>query len=394
MRESGLYFNEHDRFAAEWLRNLYPDATVDERDIRDVTADDVVRFRRVHFFGGIGGWQYALDLAGWGDEEIWTGSCPCQPFSSAGKRKGVEDERHLWPEFRRLIEECRPATVIGEQVASKDGREWLAGVRADLEALGYAVGAADLCAPGTAAPHLRQRLFWVGHSDGSQCGNGRRVRRKQRSKVLATRSEVGGMADSDRQRLAAASGERQRSKERDAESRGSICGVGISSSDDVGRIGGGPLGAEAEGESERELYGAGCVVPGSASVAGRLGNAGSEGLQERDVRRLVCEPATSGSPWEAFVLAGCSDDKTRRISSQRGDEPLAHGIPSRRSDPRLGLVVAGLQRMGHSAKDARRMLRVARANRVGRLRGYGNAIVPQVAATFIRAFMEARLTRP
>jgi hypothetical protein len=48
--------------------------------------------------------------------------------------------------------------------------------------------------------------------------------------------------------------------------------------------------------------------------------------------------------------------------------------------------------MGHSAKDARRMLRVARANRTGRLRGYGNAIIPAVAATFIRAFMEARLT--
>ena len=104
-------------------------------------------------------WPYALRLAGWPDDRnVWTGSCPCQPLSSAGQRKGHADERHLWPAFYSLIAECRPAIVFGEQVASKDGREWLAGVRADLEALGYACGAADLCAAGAGAPHIRQRF--------------------------------------------------------------------------------------------------------------------------------------------------------------------------------------------------------------------------------------------
>ena len=155
------YYNENDPFAASWLRNLiaagYISAgEVDERSIADVGPADVAGFGQCHFFAGIAGWPLALSLAGWpSDRPVWTGSCPCQPFSAAGKRRAAADERHLWPEFLRLIAECRPPTIFGEQVASKDGRLWLAGVRADLEALGYAVGAADLCAAGVGAPHIR-----------------------------------------------------------------------------------------------------------------------------------------------------------------------------------------------------------------------------------------------
>src|SRR5271157_4365677 len=178
------YYNDSDPFVCEWARNLIkagvvPDGEVDCRSIADVSGDDVRGFAQAHFFCGILGWPYALDLAGWGDREVWTGSCPCQPLSSAGQRKGHADERHLWPAFYKLIAECRPATIFGEQVASKDGREWLAGVRADLEALGYAVGAADLCAVCGAAHHIQQWLFGgaaanhgaqIGGPDGiSQC---------------------------------------------------------------------------------------------------------------------------------------------------------------------------------------------------------------------------------
>jgi DNA (cytosine-5)-methyltransferase 1 len=161
------YYNELDPYAADWLENLIafgvlPPGEVDRRSIADVKPNDLKGYTQCHFFAGIGGWSRALQLAGWPqDRSVWTGSCPCQPFSNAGKRKGTADARHLWPEFNRLIAECRPATVFGEQVASKDGREWLAGVRTDLEALGYAVGAADLCAAGVGAPHIRQRLYWV-----------------------------------------------------------------------------------------------------------------------------------------------------------------------------------------------------------------------------------------
>ena len=161
------YYNENDPFAAAWLRELIADeliadGDVDERSVVDVSAGDLKGYRQIHLFAGIGGWSYALRLAGWPDDRpVWTGSCPCQPLSSAGQQKGHADERHIWPAFYRLITECRPSTVFGEQVASKFGREWLSGVRADLESSGYACGAADLCAASVGAPHIRQRLWWV-----------------------------------------------------------------------------------------------------------------------------------------------------------------------------------------------------------------------------------------
>ena len=168
------YYNEIDPFAAAWLRelikaNLIAPGEVDERSIEDVLPSDLKGYKQCHFFAGIGGWSYALRLAGWPDDrEVWTGSCPCQPFSAAGKRKGTADERHLWPAFNWLIGQCRPSMVFGEQVASKDGRLWLAGVRSDLEALGYAVGAADLCAAGVGAPHIRQRLYWLANNNNKR----------------------------------------------------------------------------------------------------------------------------------------------------------------------------------------------------------------------------------
>ena len=140
---------------------------IDDRPIQEISGNEVIGFERAHFFAGIAGWEVALNLAGWRGR-CWTGSCPCQPLSSAGQRKGHADERHLWPAFYRLIAECAPPVVFGEQVASKDGREWLAGVRLDLESLGYACGAADLPAAGVAAPHRRQRIWWVADSLGDE----------------------------------------------------------------------------------------------------------------------------------------------------------------------------------------------------------------------------------
>lgn len=164
------YYNEFEPYAAQWLRNLIaagkiPAGTVDERDIRLVQPADLKGFAQCHFFAGIAGWPLALRLAGWDESRpVWTGSCPCQPFSVAGKKKGESDARHLWPAFHNLIKKCRPPVVFGEQVASKDGRLWLSGVRSDLEKVGYGVGASDLCAASVSAPHVRQRLYWVADS--------------------------------------------------------------------------------------------------------------------------------------------------------------------------------------------------------------------------------------
>lgn len=168
------YYNEIEPFAAQWLRNLIAaghiaPGVVDERSIEDVTPDDLRGFTQCHFFAGVGVWSLALRRAGWPDNKpVWTGSCPCQPFSAAGKGNGFADERHLWPAFFHLISECKPGVIFGEQVASKDGLGWLDLVQTDLETENYAVGAVDLCAAGFGAPHIRQRLFWVADTFGGK----------------------------------------------------------------------------------------------------------------------------------------------------------------------------------------------------------------------------------
>ncbi len=165
------YYNELDPFAAAWLRELIKaghiaDGEVDERSIEVVTADDVRGFVQCHFFAGIGGWSYALRLAGWPDDRpVWTGSCPCQPWSVAGSGKGPGDSRDLWPTWFRLIRECRPPIIFGEQVAGGDGLHWLDGVYADLESLDYSVGAADLPAASVGCFHRRHRLWFVADAE-------------------------------------------------------------------------------------------------------------------------------------------------------------------------------------------------------------------------------------
>jgi DNA (cytosine-5)-methyltransferase 1 len=202
--EAAVRYNEIDAHAAAWLRNLIslgelPDGDVDERSIVDVRGDDLAGCDDVHFFAGIGVWARAVAEAEAATghrlaRPLATGSCPCQPLSAAGQRKGHIDERHLWPAFHRLIAERRFATVLGEQVASKDGREWMAAVRHDLEASGYAVGTAILPAGGFGAPHIRYRMFFVAHArvDGPQGRLPGRPDQERRD------GAAGGLADAGR----------------------------------------------------------------------------------------------------------------------------------------------------------------------------------------------------
>lgn len=200
------YYNEIDPYAAQWLRNLIAaghiaPGDVDERSIEDVYPDDLRPYTQCHFFAGIGVWSLALRRAGWPDDRpVWTGSCPCQPFSAAGKGTGLDDERHLWPDFHWLIQERRPPVVFGEQVASKDAEPWIDLVQVDLEAMGYAFGTVPFPSAGVGAPHIRDRLFWVGdaHDQGLErhAGNGGAARRRGSSRSVAEAGVFGGMANS------------------------------------------------------------------------------------------------------------------------------------------------------------------------------------------------------
>ncbi|MGK4319025.1 DNA cytosine methyltransferase [Citrobacter youngae] len=199
------YYNEIDSFAAQWLRNLMAagliaPGIVDERSIEDVTPNDLRGFTQVHFFAGFGTWSYVLRRAGWPDDRpIWTASCPCQPFSAAGKGKGFDDERHLWPALHWLVGQCRPLVIAGEQSASADGSVWLDLVQADMEGLGYAFGACAFPSASVGAPHIRDRSYWVAHSDSKcleaseQCGARGRVE-------LTDGGGIGGLDHAKRQR--------------------------------------------------------------------------------------------------------------------------------------------------------------------------------------------------
>lgn len=191
------YYNEHDPYAAQWLRNLIAAGhiaagDVDERDIQDVQPDDVRSYIQCHFFAGIGGWSYALRLAGWPDDRpVWTGSCPCQPFSSAARgRTSAED---CWPWFIPLIADCRPQRVFGEQVASSGA--WVDGLCDDMEALDYTIWAAVCQAYGVGLDHARQRFYFAcdANSDSqSRCSINAQVAWMSRHRGVA-----GGVVRSD-----------------------------------------------------------------------------------------------------------------------------------------------------------------------------------------------------
>ena len=348
------YYNEFDPYAAQWLRNLInnkliADGDVDDRSIRDVVAKDLHGYTQCHFFAGIGVWSHALRLAGWPDDRpVWTGSCPCQPFSAAGKGKGFDDDRHLWPEFHRLISECRPPVVFGEQVASKDGLQWLDAVHADLEASGYAIGAADLCAAGIGAPHIRQRLWFVGERVADT--QGQRYGQREVGDEKSPQRAAGCGGQDERLRQSGPSGASGDERLADAELHEQWSGR--------------RPGRQDQTRYEPRLEPSGCGEVGWVADAcndgpqGRLRGGAHEERQALD-GSVGCggadrRPSPTNGHWRAADWLFCRDGKWRPV--EPGTFPLAHGAPAR----------------------------------VGRLRAYGNAIVPQVAAEVIGAFLDAR----
>lgn len=359
------YYNEIDPFAAQWIRELMaagviPAGDVDERDIRDVRPSDLAPYGQCHFFAGIGVWPFALRRAGWPDDEpVWTGSCPCQPFSSAGAGAGFADERHLWPALFHLVRVRRPGVLFGEQVASDDGLAWLDLVYSDLEGEGYPIGAGDLCAAGVGSPNIRQRLFFMAHADeGGLRGRPGSEAQGHRVAELATQDHrlVGGLADAHRDGRAPLSGGRLQDADHHLEPCGGLGDAGREGLPSrerpaVLRARGGQEGRAAQQSSgalgelaDASLVGCG---QGGENLVGRRERSRPQGMGQRSVHGGFV-----GGFWRDAEWIWCRDGKYRPV--EPGTFPLVDGAPAR----------------------------------VGRLRGYGNAINAEVAAHFIAEAIE------
>lgn len=350
------YYNEFDPFAAAWLRELIKDGliadgVVDERSITDIKASDLKGFDQCHFFAGIGGWSHALRLAGWPDDRpVWTGSPPCQPFSVAGNRKGKDDERHLWPVFFELINKCQPPTVFGEQVASAIRDGWFDDLQADMERENYACGMVVLPACSVGAPHKRDRLWFVADSRDKglqRHWRSKQVECKEGRKESPGHGAKGGINNSP---LAQSNIINGRSIEEPGQQAGDQRGQsnGNSSSDGNTRVDcHSTLGnAEHDGPHGIEI-GRSTTETGNGSTQGQDVPSELEGTSRSEVSGDLCF-------WEDSRFIYCRDNKYRPIPVEPALFPLADGIP----------------------------------NRVGILRGAGNAIVPQAAAEVIKSFME------
>ena len=294
------YYNEFNPEAAAMLRQLISDGLiaygdVDERPIQEVKADDLQGYTQCHFFAGIGGWSIALRLAEWPDDRpVWTGSCPCQPFSTSGKQKGKLDERHLWPEWFRLIRECRPSAIFGEQVERAIAHGWLDDVYNDMEGQDYAVGAAVLPACAIGKPHQRKRLWFV------------------------------GSAQHDGQFSRQVAGSEEQTIQHDTQ--GADCA------------------SKSEGASQSEH-----VANAERLRRQRQRTLGESLCSEKSKKRKANRPFddSAGMRWIA-----CPDEKSRPV------------------EPSISLLAHGVQ------------------HRAPILHAFGNAIVPQVAAEFIKAYMQ------
>ena len=283
-------FCDNEPYAQAVLKKHWPDVPC-HKDIREVQGE---------LYAGV---------------TLLTGGFPCQPFSVAGKQRGKDDNRYLWPEMLRVIQEARPAWIIGENVAGIVNLA-LDQVCADLEGQGYEVEPIIVPACAVDAPHRRDRVWIIARdladsvSVSKRSAHGSKERKCERGREeqdISQRNEVGGNS--------------------------SDCGK------DVADTNGGQF---SECESERK----------SVQMSG-------EGSQR------ICDVADTVSE------RGCGGNSEREYAedagqSSRDSRDNSRGVATWLAEPNVGRVAHGIP------------------NRVAKLRGLGNSIVPQVASEIIR----------
>lgn len=411
-----VYYNEFDPGAADWLEQLMwdgliPEGFVDRRSIVDVKSSDLEGYTSCHFFAGIGGWPLALRLAGWPDDlPVWTGSPPCQPFSSAGRQKGQADPRHLAPTWLRLVEESQPPILFGEQVEKAIGTGWLDDLCDELEFSDYACGSSVLAAGGVGAPHQRQRLFFAAfrladadrfNADWRQVGILSPAARRAAEFYWPDVGSAGQSGGTDAALLfGVANGDSQRhhgwgqsglragqTGEREASIRAIEVGAveGLRAADELAdgdrqRREGVRLLDEWRRENPEIARHGEALLMADVDSIGREGQRSDRHPEGREGSYIPADRLRNGTRPE-----GVSDTHYRAW----GDCDWLLGVdgnfrPVRPGSQPLAYGLSGIVGPGSAA-----LKKLAGRNRNARLKGFGNAIVPGLAAEFITGFVGA-----
>ena len=308
-----LAFCDNEPYAQAVLKKHWPDVPC-HQDIREVRGE---------LYAGV---------------TLLTGGFPCQPFSVAGKQRGKDDNRYLWPEMLRVIREAKPTWIIGENVAGIVNLA-LDQVCTDLEAEGYEVEPIIIPACAVDAPHRRDRVWIVAHS---KLHGNQRTQRGINAEADCAEESFGTKDCSTWESVG--TGEQQR---RETEQR----------HDDV---------ANAISHAERSAHG---------EAAGG-GQRGREEQSECQRNQVGGNPANSSEDVSDTIIEG-RQGRVQGGESERRENIQGHSGCGRsvreQSEQATWLPEPNVGRVAHGIP-----------NRVHRLKGLGNAIVPQVASEIIR----------
>ena len=311
--------------------------------------------------------------------DIITGGYPCQPFSVAGSQRGEKDKRHLWPEMFRLVKECRPTWVIGENVGGHI-KLGLDTVLEDLESEGYSTRAFSISASSIGANHKRERVWIVGHSqhDGSSSSTKSRSFEETSDNNQERKNETSELAGAGRSNGGADVENTRRTRQQGSIFKGKDANE---------------TGQEDADQFERSSSSSRSDVADTESKRTRKND---EGLRTRSGRASGRETTTVADTFSGNVETGRERQREIRegYTKERIPDNVASGNQVNKSSNTNG---SGLQRLGseHKLREGQEersfgwerwwelepdVGRVANgvSKRMDRLKGLGNSLVPAI----------------